>query len=129
MSDWDEAIKEMRKILLGMNSPGMDAEWRDACRTALSELEKLKRPAPLDGWVLVPREPTEAMIEAGYMTDMNTAWQSDNGNGRGVQTETVPIGIALLDTGMREIKEGIKAMYREIIAAAPASTEKAGGER
>lgn len=69
MSDWSAAIKEMRKILLAMNSPGMDAEWRDACRTALSEIDKLKRPAPLDGWVLVPREPTAMMLQATQKTN------------------------------------------------------------
>jgi hypothetical protein len=37
------------------------------------DLPHTDRPVPRKGWVLVPRKPTAAMIEAGYATDQFAA--------------------------------------------------------
>lgn len=118
MSDWNEAIKEMRKILLGMNSPGMDAEWRGACRTALSELEKLKRPAPLDGgWMPIKDIPDKYRDGRKFL-----ALTADYMHGHRFN-ENIQVG--RWSGSHYASRDGQIITHWQPLPAAPASTEKA----
>ena len=78
MSQWNEAIEAACNALWKerlAQSEANNAGWVDCVPTIGLEIEKalheaenlvraLKRPEALDGWKLVPVEPTEAMLDA-----------------------------------------------------------------
>lgn len=60
------------------------------------------------------RDPTPEIVEYAGMVEVGSAWVADMGRGykEGV---TFPLGIALLDTGCRDIDAAVLGLWREMI--------------
>lgn len=63
------------------------------------------------------REPTASMTHEAMMVEIASAYTADMGNGT-QEPVTFPLGVALMDTGCREVKACLADLWRNMIDTA-----------